>query len=157
MEVRKSYFIFIFFACLITSCRQPFVPEKTVAFSRQEWASANKVRVNIDIADTNSLYNIFVVIRHTTAFKYNNLLLDYALISPSRDTAAAMSLNLLLGDKQHWYGDMLGEIVETRVKVNNQPQRLKAGSNVFTLQQFMPDDVLKDILNAGICVEKVNR
>ncbi|ANI88218.1 hypothetical protein A9P82_02170 [Arachidicoccus ginsenosidimutans] len=137
------------------ACKQPFVSEKTVAFSKHAWNAAYKPWIKIEIADTASLYNIFAVIRHTQGFRYNNLLLNYSFISPG-DTAITTKVNLPLGENKNWYGDTLGDIIETRVKLNTKPQKLKAGNNGFVLEQLMPENPLQNILNVGVRVEKVN-
>ncbi|MDE1192932.1 MAG: gliding motility lipoprotein GldH [Arachidicoccus sp.] len=137
------------------ACDQPEVPESTVSFSKQEWPASYKPWITIEVKDTSVLYNIFAVVRHTAAFEYNNLILNYSYISPG-DSAITKKLNLPLGDK-YWYGDTLGEIIEARIKINSNPMKLKAGNNIFVLQQLMPVDKLNNILNVGIRIDKIRQ
>lgn len=151
--MKKVSFIFIFFTALL-ACRQPSVSEKTAAFPKHQWEASNQVKIKIENTDTNSLYNIFAVIRHTTAFKYNNLLVNYTAFT--KDTVTS-GINIPLGNGKRWIGDMLGDIVETRIRINHQPCKLKMGDNIFVLQQIMPDKVLNNILNMGVCIEKIHQ
>jgi gliding motility-associated lipoprotein GldH len=153
IEIKKIYIIFLFFA-IFSACRQPSVPEKMVTFSQHQWKVDNRVKIEIENSDSISFYNIFVVIRHTTAFKYNNLLLHYTAFA--KDTVTS-KINIPLGNGRQWNGDALDDIVETRVKINTQPQKLKKGNNIFMLQQLMPDSVLDNILNVGVRVEKIKK
>ncbi len=153
--MNRKYFFFLL-CIFFVSCEEPFVPEKTVAFPKQQWAGSYKPWITIEISDTASLYNIYAVIRHTTTFLYNSVLLNYSFISPG-DSAITTKINLPLGDNQHWYGDTLGEIVEARIKINAKPQKLKTGNNSFVLQELMPGNSLQHILNAGVRVEKVKQ
>lgn len=151
---KKLYYLFL--CALLAACEQLPVAEKTVAFTRHEWAASYKPWITLEVNDSTSLYNLFAVVRHGSAFGYNSLLIDYTYITPG-DTARQIKVNLPLGDNHRWFGDTLGEIVETRIKVNARPVKLKSGNNIFVLQQLMPGDALKHILNIGVRVEKVNR
>lgn len=151
---RKLYYLFLL--AFVTACEQPAVWEKTVAFPRHEWAPWYKPWITLEVNDTASLYNLFAVVRHGAAFRYNNLLMNYTYIVPG-DTAKTIKVNLPLGDNKHWLGDTLGEIIETRVKVNSKPVKLKSGNNIFVLQQLMPGDALQHLLNIGVRIEKVNK
>lgn len=152
--IRKLYYLLV---CIsFVACEQPPVLEKTAALPRHEWRAAYKPWITLEVPDTASLYNLFAVIRHGVAFRYNNLLVNYTFITPG-DTAKTIRVNLPLGDNHRWFGDTLGEIVETRIKVNTKPVKLKSGNNIFVLQQLMPDDALQHILNIGVRIEKVEK
>ena len=151
---RKLYYLFLL--AFVAACDQPPVSEKTEAFPRHEWIASYKPWITLEVSDTASLYNLFAVIRHGAAFRYNNLLMNYIYITPG-DTAKTIKVNLPLGDNKHWLGDTLREIIETRVKVNTKPVKLKVGNNIFVLQQLMPGNALQHILNVGVRIEKVNK
>ena len=151
---RKLYYLFLL--VLIAACEQPPVTEKTVALPKHEWLASYKPWITLEVNDTASLYNLFAVIRHGVAFRYNNLLMNYTFIAPG-DTAKTFKVNLPLGDNHQWFGDTLGEVIETRVKVNNKPVKLKTGNNIFVLQQLMPNDALQYILNIGVRIEKADK
>lgn len=141
---------------LLASCKQPVVSEKTISFPKHQWAASYKPWIMLSVADTSSLYDLFAVVRHGTTFQYNNLLINYTYITPG-DTAKTCKINLPLGNKEHWLGDTLGEIIETRVKVNTQPVKLDSGNNIFVLQQLMPGNALQNILNIGVRIQKVEK
>ena len=151
---RKLYYLFLL--AFIAACEQPPVIEKTVTLPSHQWAASYKPWITLEVNDTASLYNLFAVVRHGSAFGYNNLLMNYTYITPG-DSAKTIRVNLPLGDNKHWFGDTLGEIIETRVKVNTGPVKLKTGNNIFVLQQVMPDDALQHILNVGVRIEKADK
>ncbi len=58
------YILFILFIFL-ASCGTADVFEKNIAIPRHEWSSSFKPEISFEITDTTSLYNLYVVLRHT--------------------------------------------------------------------------------------------
>jgi len=139
------------------SCGTIDVYEKTTPFSNHAWAVNNKLSFEFAITDTASLYNIYTVIRHTDAYRYNNMYLNVTTVAPG-DKAITQQVELLLGDNtKGWLGSAMDDIIEHRILLTRFPVKLKAGKYNFTLQQTMRDDPLENILNAGLRVEKASQ
>ncbi len=128
--------------------------EQTRLFPKQEWASAERLNFNFDVADSLAFYNIFFVIRHDDRYGYNNIWLNYSFVPPG-DTARTNKIEVVLADAKGWIGSSMDDIVEQRLLLNNTPVRLKEGRYSFVLQQIMREDPLGGVLSAGIRVEKV--
>lgn len=152
--VKKSVLIIVSF-CLLYSCQTIDLYEKIAAFPNHEWKSSDQPSFTFNIDDTTARYNIFAVIRHGQAYDFNNIWIDVTTVAPG-DTAVQQQVNLRLGDNtKGWLGSAMGDIIEHRISLNQFPVKLKRGEYTFTLQQIMRQDPLKDVLNAGIRVEKV--
>ena len=151
---KKLYYLFLI--AFIAACKQLSVWEKTVAFPEQKWSAAYQPLITLETTDTVSLYDLYVVVRHSAAFQYNNLLMNYSFASPG-DTAQTIKVNLPLGENGRWTGNAFGEIIEARIKVNAHPVKLKNGNNMFVLQQLMPDTALQHILNIGVRIQKAGK
>lgn len=128
--------------------------EKIVAINQMKWSHDFNPWIDMEVEDTTAAYNIYAVVRHTQQFKYNNLIIRFSMIRPG-DSARIQQINLPLGNNAGWLGDTLGTIVETRIKINQQPVYLTHGTNSFVLSQLMPEDPLSGISNVGIRLEKV--
>ncbi len=139
---------------LVFSCRQIDVYEKTVAFTKHAWSATDEPKFVFTIKDTSARYNVFVVLRHTDAYHYNNLWVNVTFIPPG-DTAQTVRANLKLGDNKQWLGNSIDDIIEHRILINPAPLRFRQGNYQFMLQQTMRENPLPDILNAGVRVEKV--
>ena len=143
-------------ALLLTSCQTIDVFEKNVAFAKHEWNNAYKPEISFEITDTISYYNIYVVLRHTDAYRYKNMWLNVYTQVPG-DTIINQRLDLLLAtDDKGWLGSGMDDIYEHRIRITQQPQRLaRKGVYKFRLEQIMREDPLENVMNAGIRVEKV--
>lgn len=150
-------FSFLLFCAVISSCKQIDLYEKNVNIPNQQWDYSFKPSFNFTISDTAAYYNIFIVLRHTDAYEYNNIWLDFSSKIPG-DTLRTANLQLSLGnDAKGWEGKGMDDIYEVRKLVTQRgPEKLnRAGEYNFTLSQVMRDNPLKHVLSVGVRVEKV--
>ena len=138
------------------SCRQIDVYEKHTVIPRQSWESKFTAAGNFNIADTVSSYYLFIVLRHTDAYNFNNIWLNVGLQAPG-DTMYTQKVNLSLGsDANGWEGTGMSDIWEVRKKLNEEPRRFKqAGVYQYRITHAMRTDPLLHLMNIGLRLEKV--
>lgn len=151
-----NFLALITFSCAVfTSCRPIDVYEKNTTIPKYEWKYDQAAEGTFVISDTVAAYNIYIVLRHTDSYNYNNIWLNVGLQSPG-DSLFYQKLNLSLGNDQGWEGTGMNDIWEVRKLVNGQPRRFrKNGTYKFRIQQVMRDNPLHGIMSAGLRVEKV--
>lgn len=140
---------------LFASCRQIEVFEKNTSIPGMEWKSSFAAEGSFEISDTSSAYNLSIVLRHTDAYAYNNIWLNVGLQAPG-DTMYFQKVNLSLGsDAGGWEGVGMNDIWEVRKLLNGRPRRfIKPGEYRFRILQVMRDEPLKNVMSAGMRVEK---
>ena len=155
----KIYFLLLLFAipALISSCKQVAVYEKNTSIPPYKWQQNFAATGSFIIKDTLSAYNIYIVIRHTDAYKYNNIWLNVGLQSPG-DTMFFQNVNLsLANDASGWEGTGMNDIWEVRKIINGQPRRfIRNGEYKFSITHIMRDNPLPDIMSAGLRVQKAD-
>lgn len=141
-----------------TACKTIDVFEKNVSIPQQQWDRSYQPVIVFNISDTTALYNIYVTLRHTHAYNYNNIWLHVNYQLPG-DTLKKQRVDIPLADNNKgWLGTGMDDIYEVRRLITPQPYRFKnSGDCTFTLEQIMRENPLKYVMNAGIRVEKVNR
>lgn len=139
----------------IASCKQIDIFEKDSAIPNYDWKSDFKVSGSFKINDTTSAYSIYLVLRHTDAYKYNNIWLNIGL-QPPGDSLIYQKVDLQLGDDANgWEGTGMNDIWELHKLLNGQPRRFKkAGIYSFSISQIMRDNPLKNIMSVGMRIEK---
>lgn len=140
-----------------SSCSTVDVFEKNAVIPQSEWSRSFKPAVDLTITDTTAFYNIYITLRHTYAYKYNNIWLNLQYTLPG-DTLKQQKVDVLLADNQkgEWLGSGMDDIFEVRRLITPKPFRFtKAGDCNFVIEQIMRDNPLKNVMNAGIRVEKV--
>ena len=145
----------IAFCLLLNSCTQIDIFEKNTAIPKYEWQNNFTVTGKFRITDTVAAYSIYLVLRHTDAYQYNNIWLNIGL-QPPGDSMHIQKIDLKLGDDANgWEGTGMNDIWEVRKLLNGEPQRFKrAGDYVFSISQIMRDNPLLHILSAGLRIEK---
>jgi len=140
---------------LFVSCKQTDLFEKNTVIPNYEWKSDFQATGSFEITDTLSAYSIYLVLRHTDAYKYNNIWLSIGL-QPPGDTLSRQRVDLKLGDDANgWEGTGMNDIWEVRKLLNGQPRRFKRpGKYYFSISQIMRDDPLPNVMSAGLRLEK---
>jgi len=140
------------------SCKQLDFFEKNNPIPNHSWSSRYSSKAQFLITDTNAFYNIFIILRHTDAYKYNNIWLNVGIKVPN-DTMQFKKLNIILGeDSKGWEGTGMGDIWYVKRRINGQPYKFKkSGVYEFSIFNIMRDDPLLEIMSVGICVEKLGQ
>lgn len=148
----------VFAVCVwcFTACAKIDVFEKNTPLPKYEWAYSFQPVFDFTISDTASLYNIFIVLRHTDAYRYNNIWLNVGTQLPG-DSMRYQRLEILLGnDAKGWYGTGMDDIWEMRKPISNGPVPLKkTGNYKFSLAQIMRETPLPNMMSVGVRVERV--
>jgi gliding motility-associated lipoprotein GldH len=139
-------------AFLFNSCQTVDLYERVTAIPGQEWRSNFKPQFNFTIKDTQSRYNIFVVLRHNEKYEFNNLWisLSYQL---KGQPAVTGQYELPLADNQRWLGTSMDDLYEHWIQIAKGIP-LQSGEYTFTIGQIMRKDPLENVLNVGLRIEK---
>jgi gliding motility-associated lipoprotein GldH len=151
----KARFLLVAISCclLFTSCKQLDVFEKDTPIPQYLWADTFKPSFDFDITDTTVQYKLFIVIRHTDAYRYNNIWLNIGSKFPD-EKLTNQKLELQLGnDATGWDGNGMDDIWEVRKPIAK--GNFKAGKYTFTIGQIMRENPLPNIMSVGVRIEKV--
>ncbi len=162
-ELRATYFcntmsrikVLTFLAACslwLTTCTTIDLYEKNVTIPGFKWKSSYKPEFTFIIKDTTARYQLFLVLRHTEKYNYNNIWINL-YSQPPGDTLHKASFELQLATNEKWLGTGMDDIYEHRIKLTD-PQYLKAGVYHFMVGQIMREDPLENVMNVGIRVEK---
>ena len=139
-----------------TGCIQMNLYEKQVPIPSQKWSNQYSPEFKFLIKDTSSRFRIFVVIRHTDLYQYNNLWVRIGLKEPGVDSVRHQNLNLQLADNQKWFGTGVDDIYEVRTLINPSAYFKSPGEYTFSISQIMRINPLPYILDVGIRIEKID-
>ena len=130
--------------------------EKSVLFPEHQWAATVKPDIAFTITDTLSLYNIFIVLRHSDAYHFNNLYVRATVNEPGEAHPGSRDYDLLLAtNEKGWIGTAMDDIYDSRLLIQPKTRFTKTGTYHFVIEQLMREDPLKNILSVGLRIEKV--
>jgi len=132
--------------------------EKDIPLPGQQWAGSFRPIFSFDISekDTSYRYNVYIVIRHTDAYNYNNIWIRGSIKQPGDSLIRNDRYDLLLAtNEKGWLGTGMEDIYEQRVLIQQSTKFSRPGEYALTLEQVMREDPLKHVLNIGVRVERV--
>ena len=153
---KKILLPFLILCAFISSCREIDLFEKNISIPNMQWYNNFNATGSFTIKDTNSTYNVFLVLRHTDAYHYNNLWLNVGLQPPGAEALQYQKINLSLGnDAQGWEGVGMNDIWEVRKLISGVPKKfIKTGQYNFSIVQLMRDNPLLNVISIGMSVQK---
>lgn len=128
--------------------------EKNVQIPGDEWKSSFKPQVVVNITDTISRYNMYVVVRHKNAYQFNNLWVNIETKLPVSGKTNKQRFDLRLAtDDRGWLGSGMDDIFEHRILITA-VRFPNTGEYTFTFENIMRQDPLKHVMNIGLRLEK---
>jgi gliding motility-associated lipoprotein GldH len=141
------------------SCTTADLYEKTASIPGHSWKSSFRPSFTFTIKDTASTYQLFLVLRHTDKYNFNNIWLNLTVKGPGKDSITIRIDKALANDEKGWLATGMDDIYEHRIELNNELADnnisfRKPGDYTFTLEQIMRQNPLNHVLNAGLRIEK---
>ena len=143
---------------LLTGCNTIDLYEKSVSIPGHAWSSGFKPSFTFTIKDTSVPYKVFFVLRHTDSYSFNNIYINIITKIPGADTTHTGPLPLELAtNEKGWLATGMDDIYEHRIQLSDAGRDFyfkKPGEYSFTVEQIMREDPLKNVLSAGLRIEK---
>ncbi len=153
--MKRISFCFLLLFIFLSGCARIDLFEKAVTLPKQEWALANRPEITFDIKDTSASYKVYFIVRHTDAYRYNNLWIKLYSKLPGEQTERSDRYEIPLSTDSRWLGTGMDDIFDHRVLLYHDPVKFfKPGRYTLRLEQDMRVDPLENVLNVGIRIEK---
>lgn len=135
--------ILLFFLVVgFVSCQNENKKEVYHSFNKNTWNTDSIVSFELDNIDTTSSHDLYLMVRHTTNFKFQNLFL-FTNFENQRDT-----LELFLSEKSgRWLGKGFGEIKELKIRIKENVNFKENQDQIFSVEQAMRYEDLEKIIN----------
>jgi gliding motility-associated lipoprotein GldH len=137
---------------LAASCTTVDLYEKTVVIPNHAWQSTFRPSFTFTIKDTVPRYQLYLILRHTEKYNFNNIYIKLNVQKDGGKTAES-TWDISLADQEGWKATAMDDIYEHRASIGV-PVNYEKGTYTFTIEQIMREDPLKHVLNAGISIEK---
>tara|TARA_B100000900_G_scaffold236673_1_gene200967 strand:+ start:809 stop:1267 length:459 start_codon:yes stop_codon:yes gene_type:complete len=135
--------ILLFFLVVgFVSCQNENKKEVYHSFNNNTWNTDSIVSFELDNIDTTSSHDLYLMVRHTTNFKFQNLFL-FTNFENQQDT-----LELFLSEKSgRWLGKGSGEIKELKIRIKENVNFKENQDQIFSVEQAMRYEDLEKIIN----------
>lgn len=142
------------FAALFSSCDRNAVIDEHVSFPENRWDMNNVVKLEADITDTITPYNLYFNIRNSGGYSFSNIFIFFNTYTPDGKMARDTVELTLADERGNWLGDGMGDIWDNRILFRKNFRFPVTGTYRFELEQAMRVNPLPGIMDAGIRIEK---
>jgi len=140
---------------LFPSCDPQRVYEENQAIPAEGWRKDNPLYFSLNVNDTTSVHNIYVNIRNSGKYENRNLYLFITTTAPAGQSVTDTLECFLADERGKWYGSGLGDLYFVQIPYKMAVVFPYSGLYRFEIVQAMRRDVLRNIADVGIRVEKV--
>jgi gliding motility-associated lipoprotein GldH len=154
-QIRRSKLLFLLGGLLfLCSCNRNIVFSEYKKFKDNQWAASDKAVFDLEITDTESLNNVYLMIRHTDVYQFNNLFLFVTTKYPDGKVITDTMEVVLANRKGEWMGSGAGDIFDFRVPIKKNVRFPLGGKYQFIFEQAMRVDPLPMVMDFGFEIEK---
>jgi gliding motility-associated lipoprotein GldH len=140
------------------SCNSIDLYEKSVSIPGHSWQKSYKPAFTFTVKDTSAPYRLFVVMRHTDRYPFNNLYVNIITKQPGKDSTQKARYDLTLAtNEKGWLASGMDDIYEHRIPLTPAGRDFyfkKPGEYSFIIEQIMREDPLPHVMNVGLRLEK---
>ena len=133
--------IFLYLFVFFIACQNSKTQYKYYVFENEKWNSDSIVRFNFDNIDTAASYDIYLKIRHSVDYRFQNLFL-FSNINDEKDT-----IEIFLSQKNgKWNGKGFGDIKEIDFLISKETTFGNFDEANFSFEQAMRYNNLEQII-----------
>ncbi len=142
---------------VLSSCNDERFYEKNVAIPNESWGKNEKIVFEVQVDDTLAQYDFYINVRNSGAYSYANLFVFLNTVFPEGELARD-TLEIFLADPAgKWLGQGSGDIYDNRILFKKQTSFPVKGTYKFEFEHAMRQDVLPDIIDIGMRIEKSDK
>ncbi|MBC8172810.1 MAG: gliding motility lipoprotein GldH [Chitinophagales bacterium] len=149
------FFLILFFACIFSACTKSNLYDKNISIDAGGWGYGDIKSFPVTIIDSASTYNLFINVRHTDAYPFNNIWLKITTILPD-STKTENKINVVLAQPGgKWTGRCVDGICYNTILMQPGFHFAQTGDYIFQIEQDMRVNPVAHILDIGIRLEKM--
>ncbi len=149
-----SRFLCLFLLSIsLAACGSNFVYEETHRLAAEGWPYGEELAFGFDISDTAQLYNLHLVLEHSTRFDYQNMYVKIQTRFPNGEVLEEQ-VSLELADKfGRWSGKCRGEQCKLPIVIQQKAYFNQVGEHKIAIAQWTRTNPLLAIQSLGFKLE----
>jgi len=154
MKPKIIFFLLITIGLL--SCGKKTIFEKYKEIENSTWNCKSVISFEVPINDIGKKYNIYITVRHSEVYPFNNLYVGVDIYTPSGDKRSKDYYLEIRNEDRSFKGDVLGDIWDVKVQIMKNVSFTKEGILKFDITNLMQYTNLPDVMEIGLTVEEQN-
>lgn len=148
-----SILVFVLVSFCFGACGNAPIFDENKEIAEYKWDFKAPINFDINIKDTNKYCNVFINLRINGDYKYSNLFMWVHETLPDKTVTKERVEFILADDRGKWQGKGLGDIHAYQLQYKPRIKFKQTGIYTYSLEQNMRDDILENVVSAGVRVE----
>ncbi len=137
-------------------CGEVYIYEKFEPINNSEWFFDDAIPFEFEITDTVQRYNLYLLVRHTTKYPYQNFWVNINTIFPDK-TTQQQNVDLPMADKTgKWFGSGFNNIKTNEILIQPKAKMPQLGKYRLSIQQAMRYEPVVTIIDIGLRIQPVD-
>ncbi len=150
-----AWFSFLALSLLLVSCKDGVLTDTNQDIKNLNWDYGQKIKMTVTVDDINKEYDLYMNLRITAKYKYSNIfVLIHQIGGNQKESVERREFKLALPDGE-WLGSGSGNYYTFQLPFRKNYKFPQKGSYVFTFEQNMRDNPLRQVSDVGLRVEPV--
>lgn len=155
--MQKSFKLILFlcfFTAMVSCQHKDVIFEKRVTFKNNSWNRFNILKYDFQVSDTLTEYDIYLDVRHASFYPYENLLINFAIMSPSTEERVR-SHDLKLRDKTgNFLGEGTGDIWDISFPLMTRFVFIHSGTYHIGIENLMTKYETEGVMDVNLVVQR---
>lgn len=153
MKTKIFLFCGICALLLSLSCVREEIYDETQTIENRQWRTNQKVRFELNITNTETVYDLIFNLRHTDKYRYSNIFVLVHITSPDHKTTTERVEFMLAQPDGRWYGYGSATIA-IRSMLKRGYKFTQLGKYNIEIEQNMRDNPLENIVGVGVAIKR---
>jgi gliding motility-associated lipoprotein GldH len=144
--MNRLLYLFLFVAFLgLSACGPDYAYEQTLEIPESGWSYQDSLSATFEIPDTSTIYNLHLLVEHTTYFPFQNFYVEVSTQFPSGERLTEQVSLELAAQGGIWLGDCRGEVCTLDIPIQEGAYFNQAGTYQLSIHQYSRRDPLPEI------------
>lgn len=146
--------VYFLLALFFTSCGPNYVYENNQECSEYGWFFQDSLQLDFEVKDSNTIYNLHLIIEHSTSFSFQNFYTRIHTVFPEGQRISEQVSLELAGKGGIWLGDCSGSSCTLDIPIQQGVFFSQVGQYQLIIEQFSRQDPLKNIQSIHLALEE---
>jgi len=146
-------FCYLLAVLSLIGCKENYIYEKFEPINKGEWFFDDEIPFEFEITDTLQRYNLFLLVRHTTTYPYQNFWMNVNTEFPNKENQQ-QNVDVPMADKTgKWYGTGFNNIKTNEILIQPNAKMPQLGIYKLGIKQAMRYEPVVNIIDIGLRIQ----
>jgi len=156
MIKRYSLFCLLSLVFISVACGPDYAYQQTYEIEGDAWSYADSLTFEFEVPDTNTIYDLYLEIKHAADYSNQNLYVRIHTNFPAGQQLTEQ-VSLELSDKGRWEGTCRGDWCTVRIPIQSGAYFNQTGAHRFVLEQYMRRNPVEGIRSLGMFIQETGK